>query len=40
MFQQRIEEIFKDMQNVIGIEDDILIVGYHADGRDHDRTLR
>ena len=36
MFQQMIDEIFKYVPNVFGIEDDILIIGYDADGRDHD----
>ena len=27
-------------KNVFGIADDILIVAYDADGRNHDRTLR
>ena len=33
-FQQKIDEIFK------GIADDILIVGYDADCRDHNKALR
>ena len=40
MFQQKIDEISKDVPNVFGIADDILIVGYNADGRDHDKTLK
>ena len=40
MFQQKIEEIFKDLLILFGIADDILIVGYYADSRDHDRNLR
>ena len=39
MFQQKIDEIFKDLPNVFGITDDILVVGYDANGRDHDKTL-
>ena len=35
MFQQRINEIFRDLLNVYGIAGDILIVGYDADSRDH-----
>ena len=27
---------FKDLPNVIGIKDYILVVGYDADGKDHD----
>ena len=38
IFQKKTDEIFKDLPNVFGIEDDILIVGYNADGRDHDNT--
>ena len=33
-------EIFKGLPNVFDIADGILIVGYNADYRDHDRTLR
>ena len=39
MFQWKINKIFKDLPNVFGIADDILIVGYDADGRDYNRTL-
>ena len=35
MFQRKIDEIFKEMQNVFGIADDISIVGYKKDGTDH-----
>ena len=34
------DKIFKDPLNVYGFENDILIVGYDADGRDCGRTLR
>ena len=40
MFQQKINKIFKDLQYKFGIADDILIVGYDTDGRDHERTMR
>ena len=40
MFPEKIDEIFKDLQNVFGITDVILVVGYGVDGRDIDRTLR
>ena len=40
MFQQKIDEIFKDLLNVFGIADDILIVGYEVDGKGDNRTLR
>ena len=40
MFQRKIDEIFNDLPNVFGIADDILVVGYQADGKDHDKTLQ
>ena len=40
MFQRKIDEIFKDMPNVFGIADDILVAEYEADGRDHDKTIQ
>ena len=41
LIQQQIDEIiFKDMQNIFGIADDILIVGYDENGCDHDTTWR
>ena len=40
MFQQKNDKIFKDLPNLFSTEDDILIVGYDADGREHDRTVR
>ena len=36
MFQQKFGEIFKGLPNIFSIADDILIVGYEADGKDHD----
>ena len=39
IFQRKIEEIFRQLQNVFGITDDFLVVGYHHDGTDPDRTL-
>ena len=33
-------EILKDLPNIFGIADDILIIGYDADGKDCDKTLR
>ena len=39
MFQQKIDEIFKCLLNTYGIADDLLIVGYDADCRDHDKAL-
>ena len=40
VLQQKINESFKDLPNVFGIADDILIVGYDTDSKDHNRTLR
>ena len=40
MFQGKIDEIFNDMPNVLGIADYILAVGYDDDGRDHDETMQ
>ena len=40
MFQRKIDEILKGLPNTFGIAENILIVGYNADGRDHDRILR
>ena len=40
MFKQKIDAIFKELPNIFSIADYILIVGYDADGRDHDRILR
>ena len=39
MFQQKIDKKFKDLLNVFGIADDILVVGYYSDGKYHDETL-
>ena len=35
----KIDEIFKDLPNVFGIVDDIIVVGFDSDGKDHDKTL-
>ena len=40
MFQQNIDEIFKNLLNVFGIAYDILLVGYNENGTDHATTLR
>ena len=37
---QKTDKIFKDLPNVFGITDDILVVGYDRDGKDHDDTLQ
>ena len=39
MFQRKIDEIFKELPNVFATDDDILVVGYEADGTDHDKTV-
>ena len=39
MLQRKIDEIFKESPNVFGTDDNILIVGYYDNGRDHDNTL-
>ena len=39
LLQRKIDEIFKELPNVFGIADNILVVGYEADGKDHDKTL-
>ena len=39
IFQGKVDEIFKDLPNVFGIVDDILVVGYEAEGKDHEDTL-
>ena len=40
LFQRKIDEIFRNLPNVIVIADDILGVGYDAYGKDHDDTLQ
>ena len=40
MFQWKIDEIFKDLSNEFGTADDVLVVGYEADGKDHDETVQ
>ena len=39
MFQSKMYKIYKEFPNVFGIADDILVVGYDVDGKDHDNTL-
>ena len=39
IFQHKINEIFNDMPNVFGIADDILVIGYNNDGKDHDEAV-
>ena len=35
MFQRQVDKIFKDIPNVFGILDDVLVVGYDSDSQDH-----
>ena len=39
-FQRKIDEIFKELPNVFGIADDILVVGYNKDNTGHDAILQ
>ena len=39
MFQRKLDKIFKGLPNVFGFADDILVVGYDIDGKDHDDTM-
>ena len=39
MLQCKIYKIVSDMPNVFGITDDILVIGYNADGADHDAAV-
>ena len=39
MFQRKIDKSFKDLPNVFGIADDILVVGYDAGGKGCEETL-
>ena len=34
------EKIFKEVSNVSGTDDDILVVGYDDEGKDHDIMLQ
>ena len=40
MFQWKINKIFTNLSNVFSIADDILVVGYDSDGKDHDEMLQ
>ena len=40
MLQRKIYEIFKDLPNVFGIAENMLVVGYDRDGKGHDDTLQ
>ena len=39
MSQKKTNKLFNDIPNVFGIADDILIIGFDADSRDHDARL-
>ena len=39
IFQRKIDKIIKELQNVFGTVDNILVVGYDDGGRDHDNIL-
>ena len=36
---EKIDEIFRDLPNVSGVVDDILVVGYDNNNTNHNRTL-
>ena len=38
-FNKKNDEIFKDLPNVFGIADYILVVGYDIDGKQYDETI-
>ena len=40
MFQRKIDDQFKELPNIFGIADDILISDYYNDGKEQDNTLR
>ena len=39
MFQRKIDGIFKEIPNVFGIADDVLVVGYESHWAEHEKTL-
>ena len=39
MFQCKIDEIFNDIPNVLGIADNILVIGYNKDRTDHNKAV-
>ena len=39
VFQKKVHETFSDIPGVIGISDDIIVVGYKSDGSEHDANL-
>ena len=40
MFKRKLDELFKELSNVFGIEDDIPVARYDKDDIDHDDLLR
>ena len=40
MFQRQIDEIFREMPNIFGSADDILMTAYNSNGADYDRILK
>ena len=40
VFQRKVDETFGDIPEVTGIADDIVVVGYQEDGKDHDANLK
>ena len=40
MLQRKLDDIFKDLPNVFGIADNILVVGYDRDAKDHNDILQ
>ena len=40
MFQRKIDKTFKELPNEFSIADKILVVGYKADGKDHEKTVQ
>ena len=38
-FQCKINKIFKDLHNAFSTVDDILVVGYDSDGKDHENCM-
>ena len=39
MFQCKINKIIKNLHNVVGTADDILVVGYDTEEKEHDEIL-
>ena len=39
LFQHKLDKIFSDMQNISGITDDILVIGYDENEADHDAAV-